>query len=243
MKKILAVLALAFAASASAQVRDFVAPDGSYTFLKDSQGRTILGMGVRPTANPNLGLTMGTPFYDGPTSQWYWYTGTGWTSSFSMVESLVPKIPDTFALGSAGFPFTDVHVARSIQGGEVQQLVDAAAATPSITIAIPTNGHRAGELSWTATSLSGADQLVAVGSQRWWATDTAGTPVCGINKIGTDGEGHSGGANTLACTWTNVVATTNCAISVTCTNNLGATQAISIYRRVTTNLPATITYQ
>jgi hypothetical protein len=243
MKKILAVLALAFAASASAQVRDFVAPDGSYTFLKDSQGRTILGMGVRPTANPNLGLTMGTPFYDGPTSQWYWYTGTGWTSSFSMVESLVPKIPDTFALGSYSSPFTDLYVARSIQGGEVQQLVDAAAATPSVTIAIPTNGHRAGELSWTATSLSGADQLVAVGSQRWWATDTAGTPVCGINKIGTDGEGHSGGANTLICTWTNVVVTTNCALSVTCTNNLAATQAISLTRRVTTNLAATVTYQ
>jgi len=243
MKKILlAVVLLGVGAFAIAQVRDFVSPDGSYTFIKDSQGRTILGMGVRPTANQNLGVTMGTPFYDGPTSQWYWYTGTGWTSSFSMVETLTPKIADTFALGSSSFPFTDAYVARSIQGGEVQALTDAAAAVASVTIAIPTNGQRAGELGWTATSFSGADQLVANGSQRWWASDTAGTPVCGINKIGTDGEGHSGGANTLVCTWTNVRATTNCVLSVTCTNDLAATQAISLTRRVSTQLATTLTY-
>ena len=83
---------------------------------------------------------------------------------------------------------------------------------------------------------------MANGSQRWWATDTAGTPVCGLNKIGTDGEGHSGGANTLVCTWTNVQATTNCVLKVTCTNDLAGTQAISLTRSITTQLATTITY-
>ena len=84
MKKILAVLALAFSASASAQIRDQIAPDGSYTIFRDSQGRTIMGMGVLPTPNQNLGITGGMPFYDGPTSQWYWYTGTSWVSAITM---------------------------------------------------------------------------------------------------------------------------------------------------------------
>lgn len=121
-------------------------------------------------------------------------------------------------------------------------LTDAAAATSFATIAVPTNGHIGGELVWMATSLSGADQLVANGSIRIWGTDTAGTPVCGINKIGTDGEGHSGGANTLVCTWTSVVSTTNCAVSVTCTNNLAGTQAISLTGVPTMQRPAAIVY-
>lgn len=121
-------------------------------------------------------------------------------------------------------------------------LTDAAAATPFATIAVPLNGHIGGELVWMATSLSGSDQLVANGSIRFWGTDTAGTPVCGINKIGTDGEGHSGGANTLICTWTNVVSTTNCAVSVTCTNNLAGTQAISLTGTPTMQRPAGIVY-
>lgn len=121
-------------------------------------------------------------------------------------------------------------------------LTDAAAATSFATIAVPTDGHIGGELVWMATSFSGADQLVANGSIRFWGTDTAGTPVCGINKIGTDGEGHSGGANTLICTWSNVVSTTNCAVSVTCTNNLATAQAISLTGVPTMQRPAAIVY-
>jgi len=117
-------------------------------------------------------------------------------------------------------------------------LTDAAATTSFVTVAVPTNGHIGGELVWMASSFSGVDQLVANGSIRFWGTDTAGTPVCGINKIGTDGEGHSGGANTLSCTWTNAVSTTNCAVSVTCTNNLAGTQAISLTGTPTMQRPA-----
>lgn len=121
-------------------------------------------------------------------------------------------------------------------------LTDAGAAVPFARIAVPTNGWKAGELQWTATSLSGADQLVANGAVRWWSADTAGTPVCGINKIGTDGEGHSGGVNTLVCTWTNVQNTTNCDLSVTCTNDLAAVQAITLYGHVNMQIPGGLSF-
>lgn len=123
-----------------------------------------------------------------------------------------------------------------------KSLTDAAAATSFMTVAVPTNGHIGGELVWMATSLSGVDQLVANGSIRFWGTDTAGTPVCGINAIGTPGEGHSGGANTLVCTWTNVVSTTNCAVSVTCTNDLAGAQAITLTGTPTMQRPAALLF-
>ena len=82
MKKlVVSLLLLLAAASLSAgQVTDMVAPDGSYTILRDSQSRFIMGFGIRPAANPNFGFQVGMPFYEIAESQWYWYTGTGWSS-------------------------------------------------------------------------------------------------------------------------------------------------------------------
>lgn len=131
---------------------------------------------------------------------------------------------------------------QTTASGPAKALTDAGGAVAYAVVAVPTNGHIGGELVWMASSLSGADQLVANGSVRFWGTDTAGTPVCGINKIGTDGEGHSGGANTLICTWTNVVSATNCALSVTCTNNLAAAQAISLTGTPTLQRSAAISF-
>lgn len=251
MKKvILSAVVLLASTTTFAQVTDLIGPTGNYTILKDSQGRTIVGMGVRPTASQNLGITMGTPFYSAPDFAWYWYTGSDWTSTnasptFTGTVTLAATVPSTsatYALGSSTALFTSAYLTKSVEGATSQSLTDAAAATPSVTVAVPTNGHVAGELGWTAKSVSGSDQLVANGRVRWWGTDTAGTPVCGINKIGTDGEGHSGGSNTLVCTWTNVQSTTNCAISVTCTNDLASTQAITLYRRVDMQIPATLTF-
>lgn len=152
---------------------------------------------------------------------------------------LTPRITDTYNIGDASLLVKDAYLVRSIQGGKAKSLTDAAAATPFVTAAVATNGWVGGELGWTATSVSGADQLVANGSVRWWGATTSTTPVCGINKIGTDGEGHSGGANTLVCTWTNVVAAQTCALSVTCTNDLAGTQAITLTGRA--NMPTTAT--
>jgi hypothetical protein len=129
-----------------------------------------------------------------------------------------------------------------VQGAKAKSLTDAAAATPFMTVAVATNGWIGGELGWTGTSVSGADQLVAKGRVRFWGATTGTTPVCGINVIGTDGEGHSGGANTLVCTWTNVVASKTCALSVTCTNNLAGTQAITMWGRPDMEIVSTLAF-
>lgn len=147
-------------------------------------------------------------------------------------ENLAGYASNTYFVGTSAASYAGATFARTVQGATAKSLTDAAAATPFVTIAVPTNGWVGGEIIWTATSVSGADQLVAQGRHRWWGVTTAGTPVCGINKIGTDGEGHSGGANTLVCTWTNVVAAQTCALSVTCTNDLAAAQAITLYGRI-----------
>ena len=155
---------------------------------------------------------------------------------------LAPASGDAMTSGDSSFPWSQLYATRAIQGSKSKALTDAGAAVSFMVVAVPTNGHVAGELGWTATSVSGADQLVANGRVRFWGTDTAGTPVCGINKIGTDGEGHSGGGNTLVCTLTNAVSATNCAVQVTCTNDLAAVQAITFYGRADTQINATLTF-
>jgi len=228
----LIVLLLMSAASSRAAVREVVLP--GHTFLVDSSNRVVYGWGVRPTtpAIPDgTPIDIGTPFWDSSAYAMYYWNGSAWTSSVAAFAT------------SASPTFTGVvTLPGNVAGSVSKSLTDAAAATSFATVAVPTNGHVSGELGWYAKSLSGADQLVANGRIRWWGTDTAGTPVCGINKIGTDGEGHSGGANTLVCTWTNVVATTNCALSVTCTNDLAAAQAITLYGRLDTQTALTVVF-
>ena len=130
----------------------------------------------------------------------------------------------------------------SIQGSKSKALTDAAAATPFMTVAVPTNGWVGGELGWTATSVSGADQLTTVGRIRFAGATTTTTPVCTVGVIGTDLPAVSAGGNTLVCTWTNVVAAQTCALSVTCTNDLAAAQAITLYGRADMQIPATLVF-
>ena len=79
MKKLLLVaVLLALVPFAFAQFRDVVSPDGTWTMLVDSQGRTILGGGVLPTPNQNLGIAVGMPFYNAPTKEWCRYGGDVW---------------------------------------------------------------------------------------------------------------------------------------------------------------------
>jgi len=176
-------------------------------------------------SNSTVGLRSGTKVL-------WWY---------DTIDSLYGSTATT--IGRADILLKGVYSGEFTSGGKSQALTDAAAATPSLTIAVATNGWIDGELIWAATSSSGADQLIATGSSRFWGSATGSTPVCGLNKIGTDGEGHSGGANTLVCTWTNLVSTTNCALSVTCTNDLAGTQAITLYRRFNSPNTMTATFQ
>jgi hypothetical protein len=137
---------------------------------------------------------------------------------------------------------TTVLTQNSIAGGKTKSLTDAAAATPYVTVAVPTNGWVAGELVWAATSVSGADQLVTTGRIRFAGATTNVTPVCTVGVIGTDLAAVSAGVNTLVCTWTNVVAAQTCALSVTCTNDLAGTQAITMNGRLDMPITATLVF-
>jgi len=207
------------------------ANDGTTTGWNTALGYRA-GYGVTGTTKSEMNTFLGAKSGDGNT------IGSnnvmiGWQAGDSLTTGDGNIIIGNDVDGSSATVALEVNIGNVYRvASTAQALTDAAAAAVSITLPVATNGWVAGELSWTATSLSGADQLVANGARRWWGSDTAGTPVCGINTIGTDGEGHSGGANTLICTWTNVVSTTNCVLSVTCTNNLAGTQAISLYRTV-----------
>lgn len=154
---------------------------------------------------------------------------------------IYPVVNDSY-MGTTSYGWSNIFILRSIQGSKSKSLTDAAAAVAYATIAVPTNAQIAGELIWTAASSAAAVRFVANGSIRFWGTDEGGTPVCGINKIGTDGEGHSSGAATLVCTWTNVVATTNCALSVTCTNSTAGVDPVTINARLDMPTAATVTF-
>jgi hypothetical protein len=149
---------------------------------------------------------------------------------------------DTTGLGVATKLITTGYFSRGFQGSKSKALTDAAAATAFVTVAVPTNGWVGGELIWTATSLSGADQLATQGAIRFAGATTGATPVCTVGVIGTDLAAVSGGANTLVCTWTNVVAAQTCAVSVTCSNNLAGTQAITLYGRADLPIAATLVF-
>ena len=155
---------------------------------------------------------------------------------------LHPTTTDAVSFGASTVLWKHVYVGQSVQGSKSKALTDAAAATPFMTVAVPTNGWVGGELGWTATSVSGADQLTTVGRIRFAGATTTTTPVCTVGVIGTDLPAVSAGGNTLVCTWTNVVAAQTCALSVTCTNDLAAAQAITLYGRADMQIPATLVF-
>jgi hypothetical protein len=155
---------------------------------------------------------------------------------------LYPTVTDATNLGATSKLITIGYFSRGFQGSKSKALTDAAAATPFMTVAVPTNGWVGGELIWTATSLSGADQLATQGAIRFAGATTGATPVCTVGVIGTDLAAVSGGANTLVCTWSNAVAAQTCAVSVTCSNNLAGTQAITLYGRADLPIAATLVF-
>jgi len=161
---------------------------------------------------------------------------------YDVSGNIVPSASDSKDMGLSSALWRTAYVTRSIQGSKSKALTDAAAATPFMTVAVPTDGWVGGELGWTATSLSGSDQLTTVGSIRFAGAATSTTPVCTIDVIDADLAAVSGGANTLVCTWTNVVVAQTCALSVTCTNNLVGTQAITLYGRPDMQIVATLDF-
>jgi hypothetical protein len=72
---VFALLAVLTAALASAQ------PAQNYTFLRSPEGRPTFGSGLRPIVTANMGIPVGTPFYDTSTYSLYYWDGSAWTAS------------------------------------------------------------------------------------------------------------------------------------------------------------------
>jgi hypothetical protein len=74
-KLLFALLAVLVAVSASAQVNQ------NYTFLRNNEGRPTFGSGLRPLVTAEMGIPVGTPFYDTSTYSLYYWDGTNWTAA------------------------------------------------------------------------------------------------------------------------------------------------------------------
>jgi hypothetical protein len=159
--------------------------------------------------------------------------GTG----FGAVQMNAPTVPATDngqPIGSAAARFTRGYFARSIQGSQSKALTDAGAAVSVTRIPVATNSYIGGWMEWVATATDGTDQKTLVGRTRFAFADKAGTPQCTVAADGTDLL-ESTNANTLACTVSAAVSTTNCDLQVTCTDNTGGAQTVAFNYRL--NLP------
>jgi hypothetical protein len=161
--------------------------------------------------------------------------GTGATRSLefsgwgSVLFNATP-VPGNDAARNLGGPankWKDFFVAQSVQGSRSKALTDAAAAVAIERVAVPTNGYVGMLTSFTANSTDGTNRLTTTGLVSWAGADTAGTPTCGAPVVVGLSTAYKR-ANTLVCTFTNVVSTTNCDLSVTCTDNLAGVQTMEI---------------
>jgi hypothetical protein len=303
-KLLFALLAVLVAVSASAQVNQ------NYTFLRSREGVPTFGSGLRPLVTAEMGIPVGTPFYDTSTYAMYYWSGSAWTptagsqstpsqsdavfapgSSLTLcntadcvtnyeratigwsLNSLVistsqggtgsirsilltpssgttetynvhPTTTDARSLGWSGSAWREVYVLRAIQGSKSKALTDAGAAVSFVRIAVPTNGYIGGKIIWTANSTDGTDRLTSSGEAFFAGSDKAGTPLC-TNPVAVTGTPVTSyqRVNTLVCTLTAVVATTNCDLQVTCTDNLAGNQTMAFEWRLDMPSPATVTPQ
>jgi len=247
MKKLLIACALLLLWSAPGWAQPNACPPLCFYPQKGlaTTGGTLTGPLLLPDGTAAL---PGIAFASTPTTGFYFGSASiqasiAGVNKLTIASSQVfPAATDAYDLGTTGRLFYSFWLARGTQGAKTKALTDAAAATAFMTAAVPTNGWAGGELVWTATSLSGADQLTTQGRIRFAGATTAATPVCTIGVVGTDLAAVSGGANTLICTWTNVVAAQTCALSVTCTNNLAGTQAITMNGRYDMPIANTVVF-
>jgi hypothetical protein len=155
--------------------------------------------------------------------------------------NLYPVANDTAALGGASNQTSIVYTSRGLQGSKSKALTDAAAAVAVIRVPVASNGHQNGNVIWDASSNDGTDYRSATGTIHFASISKGATPTCTVNVMGTDLQASSN-ANTLVCTWTNVVNSTNCDLSVSCTDNTAGTQTMSINFRPDMTTTATLVY-
>ena len=157
-------------------------------------------------------------------------------------DGIVPgSATDTYNVGQSGTnAFANAYLTRSIQGSKSKALTDAGAAVSIERVAVPTNGYVGQFTSFTANSTDGTDRLTTTGLVSWAAADTAGTVTCGTPAVVGLSTAYKR-ANTLVCTFTTAVSTTNCDLQVTCTDNLAGVQTVSIEHFIV-SMPSPNTY-
>lgn len=243
---VLALLALMWAGTSQAQGLGCTSCGISYTGVSGLPltGGTLTGPLLLPdgsaaapslarAASPNTGI-----YFDanpglhisgaGSNRALFYGGGIEFSTNSFIIKTVSGTLPLT--VGSSG-----------LLGGVAKTLTDAAAATPVIRVPIATAGFRAGEVLWNAQSTDGTDHRTTAGVVRFAGVNKAGTPTCTVGVVGTDLTASSN-ANTLVCTWTNVVNTTNCDLSVTCTDNTAAPQTMTINVRANMTTTAAITF-
>jgi hypothetical protein len=144
----------------------------------------------------------------------------------------------------ATVPFLGLYLTGSQQGSTSLTLTDAGAAVSFVRIAVPTDGYIGGKVIWTATSTHATGRLTATGESAFAGSDAAGTPLCTtpLTEIFTPITSYQR-VNTLACTLTAAVATTNCDLQVTCTDDLAAAQPMTFEWRLDMPTIRTVTRQ
>lgn len=161
---------------------------------------------------------------------------------FDLAGSAVTYGTDSADFGTAAAPIRLQYLSRGVQGSKTKSLVDAAAAASFVRIAVPTNGFASGRVIYTATSTDGTNILVSSGSCEFAAADTAGTVTAGTPTCDTPSTAYKR-ANTLVCTISGAVSTTNYDLQATCTDNLAGTQTVTLYYRLDMPFPNTVTPQ
>jgi hypothetical protein len=205
------------------------------------QGRVLVGSGtaalpaIAAIANPGTGI-----WFD-PGSQIMTVSTGGVGRINFFATSLYPTTTDAVALGSGTQSFTTANLTRGIQGSKSKSLTDAGAAVAVIRVPVASNGYQAGEVIWNCQSTDATDYRTTAGRIRFAAISKAAAPTCTVNVVGTDLTASSNG-NTLVCTWTNVVNSTNCDLSVACVDNTAGTQTMTINFRPDMPTTATLVY-
>jgi hypothetical protein len=161
-------------------------------------------------------------------------------SYISQNAPLSPSTSDTFDYGGPAAQIKNFFASRSIQGSRAKSLTDAGAAVSIERVAVPTNGYVGMLTSFTANSTDATNRLTTTGLVSWAGADTAGTPTCGTPVVVGLSTAYKR-ANTLVCTFTTAVSTTNCDLQVTCTDNLAGVQTMTIEHFIV-SMPAPNTY-
>lgn len=227
----LALLGLASGAWAQETIRyepnPFLVPSGRQLLIPDG---TVAAPGLAFTDETGTGLYGGSSIINfGVSGVLRWSIET---------YNLYPSVTDNALLGLSSRLISTFYLSRGTQGAKSKTLTDAAAAAAVIRVPVATAGFQAGEVIWNAQSTDGTDHRTTKGRIQWAGVNKAGTLTCTVGVIGTDLTASSN-ANTLVCTWTNVVNTTNCDLSITCTDNTAGSQTMTANFRV--DMPTTAT--